>query len=418
MTLEKTVRGSADGNVRQFLFGDRYSPVTKIDIAIILLLAVFLFSAPLSMAAMNIGYGAATLLWIGRMVWKRRNDIPRTPLDKFLLAYVAAELLATAFAYNKEQSLLYAYRRVTLLPMIFVMLGNIRSRQVLKILLGTLLTSMVLVALWSMRDLILHFHQYLLFERRSREFQMYMTAGGMMMMGMILVIPFVVHPKTPPMVRWIALASVAPLAVNLLFTFTRSSWLGFLAGAFVIGAFRAKKVFVPVAFLVVIAVLVSSPEMKERMSSIVNPYHPTNIPRLHMWETGIKIFKDHPILGVGDIGIEQVWPMYSAPEWESQGHLHNNLIMWLVTLGIVGFLVLVSLFVKTWVVMRKIEKRLHGDWFLGSVALGGLAVLAGFHVNGLFEWNFGDAEIIMVVWAIVGMTLAAEKVAREEETLG
>jgi hypothetical protein len=35
--------------------------------------------------------------------------------------------------------------------------------------------------------------------------------------------------------------------------------------------------------------------------------------------------------------------------------------------------------------------------------------MAGFHVNGLFEWNFGDSEIIMLIWATVGMALAAEK---------
>lgn len=120
---------------------------------------------------------------------------------------------------------------------------------------------------------------------------------------------------------------------------------------------------------------------------------------------------DNPLLGVGDIGIEQVWPMYAPREWEPAGHLHNNIMTLLVTIGGLGFLTVLVLFVQIWLVVSRIEKRMHAEWFHGSVALGTLAALAGFHMNGMFEWNFGDAEIIMVVWAIVGMTLAAQKVA-------
>lgn len=406
--------GSTHDGIKGFLFADLSDSVTNYDVAIILLLMVFLFSTTLSIAVMNIAYGAAAILWVGRMVYRKKYEVPRTPLDKFLLAFVLALGLSLIFSYNKPQSLLYMYRRVTLLPIIFVVLASVRSTRMLKILFGTLAASMVFVSLWSLRDVFFHIHEYVLLQRRLREFQMYMTAGGMMMFGLLLLLPFVLHPKTPPKLRWLALVSLLPVGTNLLFTFTRSSWLGFLTGAIVIGAFRAKKIFLPLILIVVAIIMLASPEMKERMSSIFNPYHPSNITRLHMWETGIKIFKDHPIVGVGDIGIEHVWDFYAPPENEMVGHLHNNVIMWLVTLGSIGFIAIAALFVKAWIVVSRIEEKLHDNWFLGSIALSCLAVMAGFHVNGLFEWNFGDAEIIIVVWTIVGMALAAEKVATVE----
>jgi O-antigen ligase len=281
-------------------------------------------------------------------------------------------------------------------------------------LFGALVGSMIFVSLWSITPLLVHFHEFLLFERRLNEFQMYMTAGGMMMIGMSLLLPFVVHPGTPRKVRWSAVIVLIPLGVNLLFTFTRSSWLGFLASAVVIGAVRAKKLMLVLGGVVVFIVALSTPEMQDRMSSIFNPFHHANIGRLHMWEAGVKMFMDHPVVGVGDIGIEQVWPAYSQPEWEVAGHLHNNVLMWLVTLGVVGCAVLVTLFVKIWIVVARIERMVRTHWFFGSVALGTLAVYAGFHVNGLFEWNFGDAEIIALVWALLGMTLAVEKLAPNE----
>jgi hypothetical protein len=39
--------------------------------------------------------------------------------------------------------------------------------------------------------------------------------------------------------------------------------------------------------------------------------------------------------------------------------------------------------------------------------------MAGFHVAGLFEWNYGDAEILMLVWAVIGLLLAADRAARD-----
>jgi hypothetical protein len=42
--------------------------------------------------------------------------------------------------------------------------------------------------------------------------------------------------------------------------------------------------------------------------------------------------------------------------------------------------------------------------------LGALASYLGFQVNGLFEWNFGDAEIAMLLWLTVGLALSAQKI--------
>jgi O-antigen ligase len=128
-----------------------------------------------------------------------------------------------------------------------------------------------------------------------------------------------------------------------------------------------------------------------------------------MWKTGLRIMKDYPVFGIGDVGSETVWNKYSDPGWTWEGHLHNNIIMWFVTLGSVGAAVIIGLFVKMWLVMSRIERRIRSDWLGGSLALGGLAVLVGFQVNGLFEWNFGDAEIITLVWAVLGLILAADR---------
>jgi len=319
-------------------------------------------------------------------------------------------LIATIFAYNHAQSLLYMQRRLFLIPIIYIILNHATSRSVLQTMLYATILSALGVALWSSIDLVIHLAEYLRFERRLGEFQIYMTAGGIMMIAALLILPFVLHKGTPRQFRWIAAMMLIPIGTNLLFTFTRSSWLGFLVGAVVIGIRRYRAVVLPLLAAVLVLVSVVSPEMRERMTSTFDPTHSNNLTRMHMWKVGLGMAADHPISGIGDIGTEQVWAPYAEPGWTPEGHLHNNLLMWLVTLGWPGLIVLVGLFVLLWIRISRLEASLKEDWFSGSLTLGALGVMAGFHVNGLFEWNFGDSEIIMLIWAVVGMSLAAGKV--------
>ena len=212
-----------------------------------------------------------------------------------------------------------------------------------------------------------------------------------------------------------AIVAFLPLFMSLFFTFTRSSWLGFIAGAVLIGIVRSKKIVAGLLIIIAVIVAIASPQIQDRIFSIVNPYHPTNISRLHMWETGFRMFRDYPVFGIGDAGTEVLWPKYADPDWTPEGHLHNNFVMWLVTLGGVGCIVMLVLFARIWYVIQKIVTQLSNDWLLGSFALGALAVQLGFHVNGMFEWNFGDAEVITLVWAITGIAMAANVIALKEK---
>ncbi|HZY10719.1 MAG TPA: O-antigen ligase family protein [Bacteroidota bacterium] len=384
---------------------DRYDQI------IFALLVVFLLCTSFSIALSEIGYFSALSLLIIKRIVSRNFSYPRTPVDYFLLGYVFAEVMATIFAIDKTYSLLYLQRRILLLPIVYILIDNITSLKDLKVLFGALILSAVGVSVWSLVDIVFYFREYLLFERRLSEFQIYMTAGGIMMIAVLLILPFVVHKQTPKKIRIAALLITVPLIINLLFTFTRSSWLGFLAGVVVMGGLRYRKLIAPVIAVVLLIIFLSTPEMKERMLSIVDPSHPANVSRLHMWKTGINIFKAYPLFGIGDVGIEIIWDKYAEPGWDPEGHLHNNFIMWMVTLGAVGTVALVALFLSVWIVFYNIEKKFRDDWFINSMALGGLSVIVGFHVNGLFEWNFGDAEIITIIWAIIGLILAAEKLS-------
>src|SRR5207249_1652549 len=107
---------------------------------------------------------------------------------------------------------------------VYVILASATSRMNVALLAAAMAGSAFCVAGWSLVDLLMHLGEYLHFHRRLGEFQIYMTAGGIMMINLLVVCAFLAHPRIPRVYRWIAAGAALPLAINLTFTFTRSSW--------------------------------------------------------------------------------------------------------------------------------------------------------------------------------------------------
>jgi O-antigen ligase len=144
-----------------------------------------------------------------------------------------------------------------------------------------------------------------------------------------------------------------------------------------------------------------------RLSSIFDPYNPSNFDRLQFWRNGFKMFKDYPVFGVGDIDLAFLYVKYKEDyDKEIQGHMHNNYVHILVILGAFGFIVVMALLTKIFLINLKIYKKLKDIPFASSYALGAASSFVAFLVSGLTEWNFGDHEIITLVWFILGLNFA------------
>jgi O-antigen ligase len=240
-----------------------------------------------------------------------------------------------------------------------------------------------------------------------------MTAGGLKMMLGLVIIPFLVDKRTPAAEKKMFGVFLVPILLALMLTNTRSSWLGFVAGGIVIAVVQNWKFLIVIAAAIVAFFLFAPAHQVDRARSIVDMSHPSNYGRIHMWETGVKIAKDFPFLGVGDTDLHVFYEKYKEPtDEETGGHLHNNMVTLLVTIGGVGLAVVLALFVKIFAVLIGAVRRHRGDWLSGSIATGVLAAYCAFHINGLFEWNFGDHEIVVFLWFFVGLALALDTARR------
>jgi O-antigen ligase len=369
---------------------------------------LFLGSTYFSIAVNSLSLGLMALAWAGLMAVRREWNPVSTPLDYFFLAYVAAEFLSLAFSVNRPQAFLYS-KRLLLIGIVYFFATWTREEKDLKRAVAVLLGTAAIVAVFGVFK---SFFGSADDRIRLGIFQFYMTTSELMMMALLLLLPFVLHPKTPARVRLLAAAGMVPVAISLYATVTRGAYLAAAAGIVFIAIVRHRVLLIPFLALIVLLILFAPPYVAGRLHSIVDPQHPENISRIQMWTSGIRIWQEHPVVGVGDIDLGEQMRTHADPGYSGEwGHQHNVLLNFLVTLGAVGLVVIVALFVRIitaeWAVYRSVKDA----WFPGSVVLGAMAVFVGFQVNGLVEWSFGDQEVVIILWVTVGFAMAVRSLA-------
>ncbi len=169
--------------------------------------------------------------------------------------------------------------------------------------------------------------------------------------------------------------------------------------------------YLPKSFTFADGKLYAAKLKNSRFASIVDPYQPSNFTRFALWRAGLKIFKDYPVFGVGDIDLAKLYVKYkNFYDKEIQGHLHNNYIHILVTLGVAGFIAVMLLLIKIFLLYFKIYNTVKEEVFSSSFAAGAIGCFVSFLFAGLTEWNFGDHEVITMVWFITGLNIAFYKI--------
>jgi O-antigen ligase len=95
------------------------------------------------------------------------------------------------------------------------------------------------------------------------------------------------------------------------------------------------------------------------------------------------------------------------------GHMHSNPLQIALERGVPALLVwLLFLAIYARMLWRLSRNPEITDWQERGLVLGALGGLCGFFTSGLVHYNWGDSEVVMIFYCIVGMTLALEKQIR------
>ena len=207
----------------------------------------------------------------------------------------------------------------------------------------------------------------------------------------------------------------------LLLTLTRQAWLGFFVGLLILIIYWNKKYLLalPVA---IIGLLLFAPEsIKDRIFSLTDLKDWTLQARIFLWQGGLEIFKDYPITGCGFKCVDILHDQYPDPSGYIARYrgLHNNIIQLLVDTGILGLGTWLSIWAAYFLAMYKQLKKITNNSISKGLFIGSLAAVTGFLAGGMFETNIYDSEVAMLLYFIMGLSLAetSKKVGNKNDQL-
>lgn len=253
----------------------------------------------------------------------------------------------------------------------------------------------------------------------------YLTFAEIVMCVMTVMLPIALSKLISKPISWVQkgtlLGVVLVMFCSIVLTYARGVWLGcivvWLFLFIVQPRFRAVLIICTATLLCGAALVVSGLTLQhgsliERMKSIRVSQ---NIDRISMWQSGVKIVKDYPLFGVGPRCIERVYSTYKMPTAvrDHEGHLHSNYITLAAERGMIGLAAFCALWIAYFFYFYR-RYRAAKDPFVQDIALGTAAMIVAFAVSGLTEYSFGDAEVALLLWTLLGFAMA---ITTQEETI-
>jgi len=351
-----------------------------------------------SIAVAQILLTLALVCWLVLVITDgERFEAPRFFLP--LLAYAGVTLLSAIFSPDPRVSLVDCKQLVLFLtvPLAYRLATGSRSSKILTFVLTCAAASAVV---GIVQYGILRYDN--LGQRPQGTLGHYMTYSGLLMLVLSIALARVLFGRGER--AWAALVMPA-LAVAVAVSLSRNAWVGACAAAAVLLALKDFRLIalLPIAAAALFAI--APPTISARFHSIFDPGDPTNRDRVAMLREGEHMVRRHPLTGVGPNMVLRVYPEYRDPGAVEKvnPHLHNvpvqiaaerglpALAVWLWFIGVLTF-DLSALF------------RSGRERFLSAAALG---VVAAMLAAGLFEYNFGDSEFLMLFLIVVTLPFAA-----------
>ena len=369
-----------------------------------ILLLAFVGAVQLSIAAAQILLGALLLCWITGMV--RDKTRPTAPtFFVALLAYAGITLISSIFSIAPLESFIDD-RQLSLFLIVPAVYDLARGHR------ATTATDVIVTvggaaAVYGIVQYgMLHFDS--LGQRPRGTLGHYMTYSGTLMLVVGVAGARLVFGTRDRV--WPALVMPA-LVVALSLTLTRSAWVG---ACVAVGVLFILKDLRLLGLLPVVAALFfafAPDSVTNRMVSMFDLRDPSNRDRLAMARTGAVMVRDFPLTGVGPAMIPKLYTQYRDPDavQAMNPHLHNVPLQIAAERGLPALAIWIAFIAVLAYNLFRIFRSERDQ----TLAAAGLATIASMLSAGLFEYNFGDSEVLMLFLVLVTLPYAAERAPAE-----
>ena len=359
----------------------------------------FVATLQLSIAVAQILLTITGLLWV--ILYFIQRDVNKLPPWFLPLAlYALATLGSAAFSLNPLESFMDS-KQLLLFLIVPIVCRLARGERAL-----TVTTIIISIGAASA---IVGIVQYGILEydhlgrRPQGALTHYMTYSGLLMVVSVVATARVLfHAKDR---TWSALVMPA-LLVALALTLTRSAWVGTCVGLSLLLVLKDFRLLAALPVLAALFFGFAPPQVTDRLYSTFDLQDPTNRDRLAMARTGVRMIQDYPLTGVGPNMVQEVYVDYRDANAVqiTNPHLHN------VPMQIAAERGLPALALWLWFVLSVVVSLFHKlqTTTYKSLSAGGLAALACMLAAGLFEYNFGDSEFLMMLLVIITLPYVAD----------
>ena len=351
-----------------------------------------------SIAAAQIFLAVAALAWVLMLATRRaRFAAPRFFWP--LLTYAVITLIAAAFSPDPAGSFVDCKQLALflLVPITFTFASGSRSLTMMTVILSCAAISAVF---GIFQYGILHYDN--LGRRPQGTLGHYMTYSGLLMLVICVALARVLFGRGER--TWAALVMPA-LAVAVALSFGRSAMVGACVAAALLLALKDFRLLAVLPVVAAIAFAVAPGAIAARYASIFDVKDPTRLDRIAMLRAGERMIADHPLLGVGPNMVSVRYVDYRDPDAKLNPHLHNVPVQIAAERGVPALLAWLW-FIGT-VAFDSIKRFFNGEHRFQAAAA--LAASAAMLSAGMFEYNFGDSEFLMLYLIVITLPFAAER---------
>ena len=371
----------------------------RLESAALAAFLAFVAALQLSIAVAQILLTLTLLLWVAVMIV--RHERPDAPAIFWpLVAYAAATLVAVAFSLDLSTSVADSKEAVlfVIAPVAYRWARGASARTVSNVIVSV----GAIVAVYGIVQYgILEFDA--LGQQARGTMGHTMTYSGMLMLVIAHTAARLLFDQRDR--TWPALVLPA-LLVALTLTLTRNAWVGASVAIGLLLLLKDLRLLFILPIVAVLFMIAAPPRLTDRVYSIFDMENKTNRDRFALFLTGGRMVLAHPLTGVGPDVVKDVYAEYGdVSAVETTVHLHN------VPMQIAAERGLPALAIWVWfivVVVRGLLQKLRASPHR-ALAAGGLAVVAGMLAAGMFEYNFGDSEFLMLFLVLITLPFAVDR---------
>jgi hypothetical protein len=214
------------------------------------------------------------------------------------------------------------------------------------------------------------------------------------------------------------LLAVASIGVAILLTVTRAVWLAFGAALLAMSLRAASK---RVALVLVVLGLLAAPValkllQQTRGIPLLRTTEPSTSYRLTIWREGIDLLLSRPrhwLVGIGMDSIKNRWRAWELFQGGRLplGHMHSTPIQIALERGLPALGCFLWWFTTVLVLLWKLTGRevRAPDQLTAGISLGIFGATVGFLLSSLVHYNFGDSEVIMIIYFLMGLAVVIER---------